>query len=626
MNIRKTVGFILGLSLSITASGVPVHADESEDFQKFMNDQFVEAMEDDYTTMHFTVKDYASYGIEKPDVNIGEADWDDYASDKEDAEDALKKLHQFDYDSLSDEEKTDYDTLEFSLQNTIDINSYPYFDFLFSREEGVLDNIVTSLTEFVFYQKEDIDDYLKVVDSVDDYLDDCIDITEKQAEKGYFLNNDQLKNTEEYIDDFVDKKDDSQLITIFNKNVEAFDGLSQDEINNYEAENKDLVLNQVIPAYQKVEDTLEKLKGSRDKNSDYSVYSLKDGPAYYAALARYKTSMNTDVQTMFNVCDDFLQRNIPDFYQVMQTEDYEETLDFDNADDVLQYLQDHIGEVMPEGPEVTYTASYLDPSVANGSIVAYYMEPPIDDMKDNVIKINGDNISDTNELYETLAHEGFPGHLYQTTYFLNTNPPAVRSALSMMGYQEGWGMYAEMQAFDIADMNADAKAYNQLNTSINYVLDAAADLGVNGLGWSKNDLEDYLNQIGLNSSAADDLYDFVVSEPGTLLPYGVGLAEFMTLQSKAKNIQKTKFDMKSFNKVLLDNGGRPFESVEKDVDNYLGVTDDTAQKFNGGKVTEKENSSSDHRLLYGIVGGCAVVGIIALILAYRYRKDDPFRS
>ncbi|WP_289445788.1 DUF885 family protein, partial [Klebsiella pneumoniae] len=50
-------------------------------------------------------------------------------------------------------------------------------------------------------------------------------------------------------------------------------------------------------------------------------------------------------------------------------------------------------------------------------------------------------------LYTTLAHEGYPGHLYQTTYYASQNPSPIRSLLNFGGYVEGWATYAEMCSY-----------------------------------------------------------------------------------------------------------------------------------------------------------------------------------
>lgn len=624
--MKKLVNGILGLFLMISSILTPIHAEES--FSDFEDELFQEMMSEDYTTLHFSLRDYQKYGIEKPDVNIGDASWDDYEDSVEDCDEYLKKLQSFDYDSLSETEQKDYRTIAFYLERNKELNSYPYFDWAFNSAEGVIDNLLTTFTEFVFYEKEDIDDYLATLASVPAYLDQCLENTKKQAAKGYFLTDAMLKATEDAIEKFVDKKDDNELIKIFDKNIDAFDGLSAEEKEAYKKKNQEIVLNAYIPSYEKVAEELQKLKGSR--KADYNVSSLDGGSEYYAALARYKTSIDADVETILDICTQYIEKSVDELYDIMQnhSEVTEETLDFDSAEDVLSYLEGHL-DAFPVLDKVYYNVQYLDPSVANDSIVAYYLSPPVDDMRDNVIKINGNNVSDVLDLYTTLAHEGFPGHLYQTNYYIQQQPSLLRTQLTMMGYQEGWGMFAEGQALHVSGLSEYASEYQKINIELNYVLSAAVDLGVNGLGWSTKDVSKYLDRLDLNSSIAKDLYDFATLQPGTILPYGVGIAMFELLENKVKNALGNDFDQKAFNEVLLNDGNRPFEVVEEDVNAYCGIDENDENNIISHRSNNKETPVKDdvNWLLYGACGcGIIVIGAMGVILYVKSRKDDPFQS
>lgn len=623
----RIVSGLLATCLSVCMFCTPLHAEQS--FSDFEAELFQKLMESDYTNMHFTVRDYESYGIQKPDVNIGEVKWEDYEKSVKEDQENLDTLHEFDYDALSESEKTDYKTLEFYLENDKMRNSYPYFDWAFNSAEGVIDNLLTTFTEFVFYDPQDIEDYLSTLQSVPSYLDDCLVITEKQAEAGYFLTDAMLEETQDSIAKFVEKTDDNELIEIFNKNIDNLDGLSEEEKEDYKQRNADLVLHSCIPAYQKVSEKLAGMKGSR--KGEYNVSSLKDGAAYYEVLAQYKTSIDADVETIQSICTQYLEKTIAEYSDLLtqHSGELDETIDMKDAEEILSYLENHL-DSLPELKKINYKVEYLDASVANNSIVAYYLNPPIDDMRDNVIKINGDNVSDNMDLYTTLAHEGFPGHLYQVNYYLSTNPAPIRNAISMMGYQEGWGMYAEGLALQTSGLNAYAAEYNKLEIELNYVLDAAVDLGVNGLGWGTKEISSYLNQLGLNDSLAKSLYDFVTEEPGTILPYGVGVSVFELLKEKAETELGDDFDLKEFNTVLLNGGDRPFQVVEEDVNAYCGIEGNENNIIPVKKNAEEKNADKTEKndwnwILYGI-GGITIIAIggFAFVQGLRNRKEHPF--
>jgi len=616
----KTVQAALALLLAFTT--VPAAAVQAEDgnadFEKFMNSEFAAAMGKDLMTMHFTVRDYAKYGITKPEANIGTATMQDYQDNIDTAQASLDALAKYDYNSLSTEQQYDYDVYKNSLNNTIALNSYPMFDFWFNPGEGLTANLLTNFTEYIFYEKQDIDDYLGMLASVPDYFSQALDLTRQQAAKGYFITDGALNDTEDAIDKFVAKTDDNELIVIFDENVDSFEGLSDAEKSAYKEKNKGIVLNSVVPAYENAKTVLESLRGSRTAGDSCS--DLTDGAAYYLALARMKTSTDGSIEDMIGIGEQYLSMLIEE-YKALYKKDpnaadkaSSEAVSYTTPEDILGHLQQNLQDY-PAGPDVSYKATYLDPSVANSSIVAYYMEPPLDDTKDNVIKINGDNVSDATELYGTLAHEGFPGHLYQITWYLNTNPNPLRATTSSIGYTEGWAMYVELASFATSGLSDSAAEINAINTGLGYVMDAIADLGVNGLGWTVAELGDQLDKLNLNSDYAQDLYDFVTKNPGQILPYGIGLAQFEILKKKAEDALGGKFNLEKFNEVLLANGDRPFSIVSKDVDAYIASAKGTAAATSTGA-----NSSYTTYLL---IGGLAVIAVIAIAALRKYHKDDP---
>ncbi len=582
------------LSVCTLFTYVPIQADsdpENKEFTKFMDQEFVDTLESDYITMHYAVKDYESYGIEKPERTLGTATLASYSDAVKTNTEALNKLKSFDYNTLSVNQQHDYDTYKKALEDSIALNSYPLFDSLFNPYSGILDNIVTNLTEFTFYTKEDFSDYLEVLNSVSDYFDEAIELTQYQAENGYFLSDSLLDAAEEWISDFVNKKEDSALICVFDEKVDAFSDLTSEEKEKYKKENKEIVLNSVIPAYENASVELEKLRGSAKYEGSLSNYP--NGKEYYQALVNSKTSTNETVEELVSECEDYMSSLI-NLYIILYSLDGDIDIEYTTADfstgtaeETLEYLKEHMSEY-PAGPDVSYVCSYLDESVANDSVLAYYLVPTIDDYKNNVVRINGELVGeDAEQLYGTLAHEGYPGHLYQTTWYYATNPHPIRTVASMIGYSEGWAMYAECDEFLNATVSYEIGQYAFFDTALGYLINAYADLGVNGLGWDVSALQEKMDTMGLNGeSIAQTLYDYVVEKPGMILPYGIGMMKMQSLRAKTYTALGDKFNETTLDSVLLTYGPRPFETVEKDIDDFI--------KLKGFEVPESYDMMADY--------------------------------
>ena len=625
--MNKIVKIALALLLALP---VGVYADDNtqDEFDEFLTEVFIEQMESDYTTLHYQLRDYKSLGIEKPEVNMGSYSWEDYELDLADSKEKLEKLESFNYESLSESQQHDYDAYHFYLERMIEIDSNPYLDFAFLPNSGVHNGIITTATEFVFYEKEDIDDYLTVLDSVDGFMDDCLEITKTQAAEGYFMTELSLDAALKEFDNFTEKKEDNEFIVVFDNNIDAFEGLTDQERNDYKERNKKIVLESVIPCYERIRNELEGLRGSRQWGD--AVADMPEGEEYFASYAKMKASSDLEIQEMIDLCSTVINKEIDKMVEIIYMgggEDAEE-IDMETPEEILEFLRTHLDE-FPAGPEVTYTATYLDPSVATAGVVAYYLEPPIDDLKDNVVKINGDAVQDHNELYATLAHEGFPGHLYQITWFIDGKPNLLRTSLGLIGYQEGWAMYAEDFMHRYMPLSKTAAESLRLDTSIGYIMNAAADLGVNGLGWTVDDLGEYLGEIGLNAEVAEPLYDFVVEKPGVIIPYGVGLAQFLELRDYAVEELGDNFNYKDFHEVLMTYGDRPFETVKKDVEAYVervGKGEEPFEDDTSDQLMPYEQPISERNInyttLFSIIGFFLVLIAAALFYGNRKRKKD----
>ncbi len=634
---QKITCAALAAAMMLGANVFSVKADQSEEFDEFLEQEYKDTLASDYMTLHYGYRDYKSLGIEKPEPVIGVADKQSFIDAAASAQETIDKLKNFDRGLLTKSQQEDYDAYLFEAERSKELNDAYLFGAYFTPGQGLISNLLTNFTEFVFYEKEDVEDYLSVLASVPQFIEEAIVVTQDQASQGYFMSDSALDSTLDQIDRFVSETENNQLIVIFENNIDAMAELSEAEKNAYKEENRKIVFEQYIPCYEKAGEELEKLRGSR--STPYGLYYMEGGEEYYASLVKEKGSTDKSVSEMLDECTEFLEDALEEYYDVLRKNmdlyyaDEYNTVDFDSAEEILAHLQSHL-EQYPEGPEVTYKASYLDPSVANDNVVAYYLEPPVDALTDNVIKINGDAVSDINDLYMTLSHEGFPGHLYQITWYMATDPNLIRTAVSSIGYTEGWAMYSEAEAMEWSGLDEPTAKLLVLDTEIGYIMNAAADLGVNGLGWKVGDLEDYLDDLGLNSAIAQDLMDFVIDDPGMIVPYGYGMVRFLNLREKAEKALGKDFDVVEFNEVLLTYGSRPFEQVEADVDEYIKAGGEVPEVTASPEPAETDEPdtpvtpvtpSKKNRTGIYWVGGIALAALIAAFVARSgFNKKDPF--
>ena len=195
---------------------------------------------------------------------------------------------------------------------------------------------------------------------------------------------------------------------------------------------------------------------------------------------------------------------------------------------------------------------------------AFYLIPALDNYEENVIYINPAHNSEMIPLFTTLAHEGYPGHLYQTTYFSATNPNPLRHLLSFEGYVEGWATYAEMCSYSLLPIKSDYSLFLQKNASFILGMYAMADIGIHYHGWDASDTVTYFSSYGIgDEKTIKDIYDYIVASPGNYLKYYIGYVEILELKKKAIDHYGDDFSQKDFHQNLLEIGPAPFDIIEK---------------------------------------------------------------
>ena len=344
--------------------------------------------------------------------------------------------------------------------------------------------------------------------------------------------------------------------------------MTDTEKSTYEQKNKELVLNAVIPAYKNLAEGLKELIGS-SKNQKGLCY-LEKGKEYYSYLVKAKTGSDRSIKEIEHILDNKIEElkkkiakvisDTPDVYYQAQKVEYT----YNTPQTAMEHLKKAIQKDFPALDEsIGYELKYVDASLEESMSPAFYLTPAIDDYKNNVIYINRNKRYDLSKAFTTIGHEGYPGHLYQTCYFQSQNPSPLRSMINVAGYTEGWGTYAELYGYDLAGLKKDVAKLLKENTLITLCLYAKADIGIHYKGWDQKKLQRYLTDFGFSKSNMMAIYQSLLAEPASYMPYTIGYLEIDDLLNDAKKQLGRKFVLKDFHKFFLSLGPVPF-TVAKD--------------------------------------------------------------
>lgn len=568
---KKYINFLTlaaGLTgmLLLSACGARKPEDQNQKFEEYTKELFCSEVASNTINLHYTLKNPEDYGITGSEVSLGsfESDTDMI---KASAENMWQSLQKFSYDGLDLQNKITFDILGYQIK-TIERNAdYILYEEPLGLVSGVQTQLPVVLSEYRFYDRQDVETYLELLEMTEDYFDSLIKFEREKAEKGLFMADYALDTVLDQCRAFLDMGDGNYLYSTFADRVKDVKELTKEEISDYIQDNALAVSDYIFPAYEKLISVLEELRGTGE-NEKGLVY-LPDGADYYELVVRQSTGSDRSVEEM----EDLTRRQMTDDLEAMEqvlgitTEEAQEAaaaMTQDSAELILSKLQDGIKEAFPEAPDTALEIKYVPEEMEEHLSPAFYMIPAIDNTEENVIYINRAHMNDDLTLFTTLAHEGYPGHLYQTVYYENTDPDPIRSVMDFGGYVEGWATYAEMGSYYLTPLSKEQAVLLQKNSSIILGLYALADMGIHYEGWSRMDTVAFFSNYGItDAETIERIYELIIGSPGNYLKYYIGYVEFLELKKDWAEEKGTGFSQKEFHEAVLEVGPAPFDIVEK---------------------------------------------------------------
>ena len=546
---------------------------EQEAFDKYTDDLFIELISESAVSVHSYLSYPEKLGITDAPYTLGDISETAAKEDTDTIKNYLKELEKFDYDLLTTDQKLTYDILCTDLKDSIEISDYYWYGSYLSSLSGMPISLPSFFGEFEIISEQDVIDYLELIKLIPQYYDDIMAYETERANKGMGIPDFQIDEVIDLCNEFIENVDNHFLITSFNSRIGNVSSISDADKQKYIENNSEIVKNSIIPAYQKLISQLNSLKG-KCKNEG-GLCHFDDGDTYYELLIRSITGSEKSVDEIKDMLTDKMHNDLSDIIKLSYKDpdifdkSGEYSFDTSSPDKILQYLLKKIENDFPEGCNTEYTVMDVPKDIEKYQSPAYYYIPHIDNNSKNSIYINRHSDYADMDLYSTLAHEGFPGHMYQTTYFQNTKPSNIRSLLSYDGYVEGWGLYAELYSYELAGQSDDIAKFNQVINCLSYDIYCLADIGIHYDGWKREDLSEFLTDSGYDSSYADEIYDTLVQNPGVYLAYYIGYLEFMEMRDEATEALGDNFNIKAFHKFILDNGPAQFEILKERFDIWL---------------------------------------------------------
>ncbi len=611
----RILTFSLIATLSVVLCLYLYGTKDARQFEQLSRDLLYTELSGNTINLHYTLAYPENYGLSAdPILPPSFTDGDTRAQVTE----WQRRLSRIDPQKLDPQDRYAYLLFDRFLALTLEGADFTYYTDPLSPSSGMVSGLPVLLADYTFRTKKDVEDYLGILEQTGTYFDALIRYEQEKSSAGLFMSDTSADNVIEQCDSIMDPVLLSEGSHFLQQTfTERLNGLVSDEIitekekQQYIHKNDLLLTTVMAPAYERVGDAFLVLKGTGV--NPYGLFYYPEGKEYYTYLLAQTTGSSQSIPEIQRFLEKDYQENfhalrdlVKDHPGLLKVSSEDFSLTSAGSSDTLYELSNAIladlqKQMKPDFPKLTCISEnkngreekaeskpiacqfkMVSPSMEAYSSPAYYLTPPIDDLQHNTIYLNEPNITDDLTLYTTLAHEGYPGHLYQTVYsqsFLNQqNASSIRSLLHYGGFTEGWAVYVENLSYDYAAQltkNEETAAYIEacrLNRNLHLCLYSYMDIAIHYDGATPEQIRRFLENLGLGRHAnAKTIYEYLVEEPCNYLKYYLGYLEFLSLKQQAEELWGTDYSDYRFHKFVLETGPSDFRSLGEQLEKqYLG--------------------------------------------------------
>lgn len=549
-------------------------------FDRFLNSCFREYAAENTVTLHFKLSNPSAYGIKTPvSPTYGDFSSDTLKKNCSRSKELLQKLYTFPTSSLTKKQKLTWQIFQDYLNESIMNEKYILYSSPLGTN-GLQSEIPVTLSEYRLDNEKDIKDYLSLVNQVPELFTQILDFEQERRNTGLISPSFVISDTIDQIDQFLNASEENNpLIQSFEDRLTEVESLSKDQKASYIANNRLLVTDKVLPAYKSLKTSLQAYTNdSKNTSSKERLCEYKNGQDYYKFLLMSNVGTDFSPEDCITILEAQLKNTVKDISSLtaknkdLYTEYLSATPALSAPKEIMNTLKNDSLIDFPEIKNISCQLKNVPDALSGTSACAFYLVPPIDSTKDNIIYINKSRV-DSNELFSTLAHEGYPGHLYQTNYFLTTNPSPLRTFLHCAGYDEGWGTYAQLYSYNFIEFkNVDEQTTKQLrqlyrdNDLLSLSLSSLCDLYVNYKNYDENALANYLQTYGIDKDSAQNLYRYVIENPTTYLSYSIGYYELDQLKQTMSDSLGKAFKISDFHEAVLNVGSCNFSILRQEIE------------------------------------------------------------
>ena len=555
----------------------PVRSEEQaacqESFSDFCLNLFCSEAAGNTLDLHYTLKNPESWGINPGEPSLGSFHLADMIAANQEIRELKDVLLSYDRALLSPEQQFVYDVLLDNLETSLTSEGMELYAQPLSPTIGTQAQLPILLSEYSFETLKDVEDYLAILSQIDEYYGQLLTFENQKAEARLGPSDASIDGILASCRSYLIDPEDNFLTETFRTRLDGLEGVTEEQKADLSARHVKAIREHFIPAYELLIEGMTALKGRGIHDGGLAQY--KDGKQYYEYLVKAGTGTSYTIPQL----KEALARRMEDDLTAI-SRIFLEDPDFDpdscmfsltEPDKILDDLQRQIKRDFPALPDYSYEIKYVPKYLESSLSPAFYLTAPLDDLNQNVIYINNGSAGSSGDLYTTLAHEGFPGHLYQTVYSRSHAASPLLSLLGCSGANEGWATYAENYACTLENGLTEAQGtYLSSLRSFSLCVHSLLDIGINYDGWSREQAGEFIRTyFNADDETVENLWQTMIDNPANYLEYCCGYIEIMEMKAEAEEALGPSFNLMEFHRFLLDIGPVPYSVTREYFSQWL---------------------------------------------------------
>ena len=582
---------ILSITL-LSCSSVEVQEINDDIVEIDENIKFISYLENDWQKNLDENPLFASYvGDKRANDKINPNSISQFNEERQSEIDSLNELYEIDQSKLNEENKLNFKLKEFGHKSSIGLTDFPIY-YLRLNQRGGIQSFYETGNRLVYNTKDDYFDWLSRLKQFPANIINSLEINKEGLSKGITQPKLITQGVVTQIDAILNSDiENNPYLKVFLEADESI--ISIDEKNQLIQEAKDLIINEINPAYEELNLFLknEYLTKSRDS---IGIGDVPGGRKHYEYLAKYFTTTNLTPDEIHQIGLNEIERIRSEMNEIIKQVnwdgDFNSFLDYlrtsprfyyDNSEDLfnaylimsktIDPLLTKIFKVFPRAP---YGVIPIPDESAPFTTTAYYNSPSPGRPGYFYANLYKPESRPKYEIPVLTVHEAVPGHHFQISIAQELeNVPSFRKYQGITAFVEGWGLYSEELGEFMGIYDDPYDKFGQLTYDMWRAIRLVVDTGMHYKGWSR---EEAINLFIENSAKSildiNNEVDRYIAWPGQALAYKIGQLKILELRNRAERLLGEKYDIKDFHHEVLKRGSLPLDLLEYYIDEWIAKT------------------------------------------------------